>query len=216
MTLDPRAIEPVKGPRWTRARLIAMLLECYGPTPRGTVDVALVAHYAQVSTRTVRRWISADPAGSRRAMIPDSRLTQLQRGPAEVERRNEQQYTHALSALESISNDAAILPAWRKQGWLDPHTVAIIAIHNRPWHQIAVTNGTRRALRELHRRGATVDHLTVPTRFDAWILMHAAMTRQAAWRVHPAAHLLQVGRTQVWMADAPPVDLHGLGSRLAR
>ena len=73
-----------------------------------------------------------------------------------MERRNEQQYRHALNALASIDDERSIMPEWRKQGWLDEHTVAIIAIHGRPWLQVAVTNGSRRALGELHRRGATV------------------------------------------------------------
>ena len=210
-----QAIRPVRGPRWTRKRLITMLLECYGPTPRGAVDVAAVAHYAGVSSSTVRRWLSKPSSGSRRPAIPKHRLTQLQRGPAEVERRNEQQYQHALTALASIDDERSILPAWREQRWLDQHTVAIIAIHQRPWRQVTVTNGSRRALSEVHRRGATVDNLVVPNRFHAQILAHAVILRQQAWRVHPAAHLLTAGRTQVWMADAPDVDL-SLLSRMIR
>ena len=205
-------IRPVRGPRWTRKRLITMLLECYGPTPRGAVDVATVAHYAGVSSSTVRRWLSKPRSGSQRLVIPKHRLTQLQRGPAEVERRNEQQYQHALAAIASIDDERLILPAWREQGWLDQHTVAIIAVQHRPWLQVAVSNGNRRALGELQRRGATVDNVVVPTRFHAQVLVHAVMVRQQAWRVHPAAHLLTAGRTQAWMADAPTVDLAALAA----
>ena len=56
-----------------------------------------------------------------------------------VERRNEQQYQHALDALGRSATSSSILPAWRKQGWLDEHTVAIVEIHGKPWHQVAVT-----------------------------------------------------------------------------
>ena len=207
-------IRPARGPQWTRRRLVAMLLECYGPTPRGAVDVAAVAHYAAVSPSTVRRWL-AKPAGSRRVAIPKRRLRQLQCGPPEVERRNEQQYRHALAALASIDDEAMIVPAWRKQGWLDQHSVVLLAIHHRPWHQVAVTNGNRQALGWVHRRGATLDNVVVPTRFHAIVLAHAVMVRQQAWRVHPAAHLLATGRTQVWMADAPAVDLATLAAASA-
>jgi predicted DNA-binding transcriptional regulator AlpA len=41
-----------------------MLLDCYGPTPRGAMDVATVAHYAGVSPSTVWRWLSQSPDGS--------------------------------------------------------------------------------------------------------------------------------------------------------
>src|SRR5688500_17809093 len=83
------AIRPVPGPRWTRKRLIGMLTDCYGPTPRGAVNVAAVAAYAGVSPSTVRRWIARGQQGNRRKpAIPKHRITQLQRGPEVVERRN--------------------------------------------------------------------------------------------------------------------------------
>ena len=214
MSGSDKVIRPARGPRWTRKRLIAMLLDCYGPTPRGAVNVAAIAQYAGVSPSTVRRWLSRSNSGSRRPAIPKHRLTQLQRGPAEVERRNEQQYQRALNALASIHDERSILPEWRKQGWLDQHTVAIIAVHGRQWLQVAVTNASRRALGELHRRGATVDNLIVPTRFHAQLLAHAVMVRQQAWRIHPTAQRLSAGRTQVWMADAPPVDLAALSANV--
>ncbi len=210
------AIRPVRGPQWSRRRLAAMLLECYGPTPRGSVDVAAVAHYAAVSPSTVRRWMAKPTSGSRRVAIPKHRLRQLQCGPPEVERRNAQQYRHTLAALASIDDQASIVPAWREQRWLDEHSVVLLAIHQRPWQQIAVTNGTRQALGWVHRRGAIVDNLFVPTRFHAIVLAHAVMARQQAWRVHPVAHLLATGRTQVWMADAPAVDLVALNAAVHR
>ena len=106
-------IRPARGPRWTRRRLTTMLLDCYGPTPRGAVDVAAVAHYAGVSPSTARRWLSKPPPGSRRLAIPKHRIVQLQRGPEEVERRNEQQYQHALNAIGSIDDESSIMPEWK-------------------------------------------------------------------------------------------------------
>ena len=100
-----------------------------------------------------------------------------------------------------------ILPVWRQQGWLEQHTVAIIEIHGKPWLQVAITNANKRAMAELLRRGELTASATVPTRFHAQVLAHAVMTRQQAWRVHPTAQRLAAGRTQVWMADAPAVDL---------
>ena len=113
---------------------------------------------------------------------PKHRITQLQRGPEVVERRNQQQYQYALDALGSIGDDQAILPAWREQGWLDQHTVAIIEIHGKPWLQVAVTNANRRAMAELLRRGTLVDSLTVPTRFHAQVPVQP--TRCIARRSH--------------------------------
>jgi hypothetical protein len=208
------AIRPVRGPRWSRKKLIDMLIDCYGPTARNGVDTAAVAHYAGVSTSTVRRWIASPPAPQRRPVIPKPRLVQLQRGPTEVERRNLQRYEHALAALASIDDEASILTAWREQRWLDQHTVAVVAIRGRPWRQVAITNGSKRAVGELLRRAAMVSTLRVPTQFHAQVLAHAVMIRQQAWRVHPALERLPVGRTQVWMDDAPAVDLIDLARSL--
>ena len=182
-------IRPVPGPRWTRKRLIGMLTDCYGPTPRGAVNVAAVADYAGVSSSTVRRWIAGGQQQDRRRRkpaIPKHRVTQLQRGPEVVERRNQQQYQYALDALGSLGDDQAILPAWRQQGWLKEHTVAVVEIHGKPWLQVAVTNANRRAMAELLRRGTLVDSLTVPTRFHAQVPVQP--TRCIARRSHSPSH----------------------------
>ena len=67
----------------------------------------------------------------------------------------------------------------------------------------------------LRRRATVLDSITLPTRFHAQVLAHAVMTRQQAWRIHPTPQQLPQGRTQVWMNDAPPVDLKALARRLA-
>jgi hypothetical protein len=202
----PTLVEPVPGPRWTRKRFITMLADCYSTT--GDVDIAAVAEYADVTATTVRRWIRGSPsANGRPAAAPTARIVQLQRGPDVVERRNQQQYEHALEALAELDDETSILPAWRQQGWLDEHTVAIVDIKDKPWRQVVITKANPRALAELRRRSAIVTSLTLPTRFHAQVLAHAVMTRQQAWRVHPSPDQLAVGRTQVWMADAPAVQL---------
>ena len=137
MSPSASVIRPAPGPRWSRRRLIGMLIDCYGPTPRQAVNVAAVAHYAGVSPATVRRWIAHPPPPQRRPLIPKARLTQLQRGPVEVEQRNRQRYEHAVAAVASIGDEASILTAWREQRWLDQHTVAVVAVRGRPWLQVA-------------------------------------------------------------------------------
>lgn len=207
-------IRAARAPRWSRKRLIGMLIDCYGASPSNGVDFSAVGHYVGVSPATVRRWVGGRPAPGRRMVIPKARLTQLQCAPAEVERRNQQRYEHALAALASINDEKSILPAWRERRWLDQHMVVVIAIRGRPWLQVAITNGSKRALAELLRRGAMISAIEVPTQFHAQVLMQAVMVRQQAWRVHPALERLSVGRTQVWMDDAPPVDLTELANAL--
>lgn len=203
----------VPGPRWTRSRLTAMLLKCYGPNDRGGVNLAAVAEYAGVTPRTVQRWTSGNHNDRRhRATCPPKRIAQLQRGPELVERRNQQQYEHALAAIDSLRNGQPLQPAWEGQRWLEQHVVAIIAVYGKPWYQVAVTRASHRALTELRRRGTIIDTVDLPTWFHGQVLAHTVMTRQQAWRVHPAKEQLETGRTQVWMNDAPPVDLSALAA----
>lgn len=77
---------------------------------------------------------------------------------------------------------------------------------------MAVTRASHRALTELRRRGTIIDTVDLPTWFHGQVLAHTVMTRQQAWRVHPAKEQLETGRTQVWMNDAPPVDLSALAA----
>ncbi|MDP7739213.1 hypothetical protein [Mycobacterium paragordonae] len=201
-------VDPVAGPRWTRGRLADMLIDCYGTSPRGRVNADAVAEYVGVTAATVRRWISGGQRDRRRApLCPPKRITQLQRGPDIVERRNQQLYERALSAIGSINGDDPIPAEWDKQQWLETHTVAIGAIHGKPWYQVAVTNAGPRSMTELRRRVTVIDALEVPTWFHAQVLTHTVMTRQQAWRVHPAKTQLTSGRTHVWMNNAPPLKL---------
>lgn len=204
-------VTPVRAPRWTQKRFVDMLADCYGPSPRGPIDIAAVAAHVGVTPATVRRWLHNDRgAPSRvRAGVPRRRLTQIQRASEEVEDRNEGRYRYALSAIAQIQA-GQILPPWRDQNWLDDHIVAIVEIHDKPWHQVVVTKGNHRALAALRRRAGILQTEVTPHRFYAEALAHRVMIRQQHWRVHPAKSQLAIGRTQVWMADAPAIDLKPL------
>lgn len=208
-------VDPVPGPRWTRKRFIDMLTDCYGTTPTGNVDVRAVATYAGVSTATVRRWINGDPStNGRPAAIPPERLVQLQHGPEDVENKNQGVLEHAQLALANLDDETYILPVWREKGWLNEHAVLIVEVNGKPWRQVKVSKANHRTLTELRRRSEIVTSLTLPTRFHAQVLARAVMARQDAWRVHPSAEQLEVGRTQVWMADAPAVPLASLADTI--
>lgn len=201
-------IEPVPGPRWTRGRLADMLLDCYGLDPQGRLDAGAVAEYVGLTPATVRRWIAGGQRNRRRATsCPATRIAHLQRGPDIVDRRNKQLHERALAAIASINAGEEILPEWVQQQWLNPHLVVIGAVYGKPWYQVAVTNGSDRAMTELRRRVTVIASVEVPTWFHGQVLVNAVMTRQQAWRVHPAKTQLSIGRTHVWMNDAPPVDL---------
>lgn len=207
--------EPVPGPRWTRKRFNTMLADCYGTNAAGDINVDAVAEYAGVTTTTVHRWIGSDNApNSRHTAAPPARITQLQRGPDNVESLNTGAFERAQLILANLDDDTYILPTWRESGWLNEHAVIIVEVNNKPWRQVVVTKANTRALTEIRRRSVIVTGLALPTRFHAQVLAHAVMLRQQEWRVHPSAEQLAKGRTQVWMADAPAVPLGSLADQI--
>ncbi len=214
MTPAARAA-PVRGPRWTQKRFVDTLIDCYGPSARGPIDVTAVASHLGVTPTTVRRWLHHDggPPSRVKARIPRHRIARLQRAAEAIERDNEGKYQYALVALDDIEAGRVLTP-WQEQGWLDQHTVAIVEIHGKPWHQVVVTKGNHRAMAALRLRARVLSTVAVPNRFRAVILAHQVMWRLQNWRVHPARSQLAIGRTQVWMADAPHVDLAAEARRL--
>lgn len=215
--MNPPRIAAVKGPRWTRKRLVGMLIDCYGPSPRGAVAVAAVAAYAGVAESTVRRWIAlgAGDSNNRRPAIPARRLTQLQLAPPDVEERSEQSLRLDLLAIANIAAGRDADPYWLEHGWLNEHTVAVIAVAGKPWRQVVNHGGSPRAITELRRRGTPIDSIAVPSRPHARVLAHAVMLTMRNWRVHPAEGMLKrAGSTMVWMDDAPPIDLAGIAQQL--
>lgn len=195
------------GPRWTRKRLVGLLESCYGVTVRGAVNADAVAQALGVTPRTVHRWMAG--SNRRKAAIPSIRLEQLVSPPTEIALRHQQQVDYAQDAVAEIGlpKGRGILPAWRTNGWLDSHVVAVIAPKGTPWRQLVVSNGSARSMTELRRRGDILDLTTVPTRFHGVVLAHEVFRTVHPWRVYPSATKLKTGRTQVWANDAPAVDL---------
>ena len=148
-------------------------------------------------------------------MAPAARIKQLPARSEGMRDRNAQQFSHASAAIAKLGDENEILPSWRSQGWLNEHTVAIVGSGG------TVAPGCRyqrvgRSLAALRRRAAVVDTIVMPTSFHAQVLTRAVMLRQQSLRrVHPAADQLEQGRTNVWMADAPAVDLAELAQWVA-
>ncbi|MDA0252551.1 MAG: hypothetical protein O3B27_06085 [Actinomycetota bacterium] len=234
MTEGLEAIESAPPPRWTHKRLIDMLAACYGTGPRGGVNVSAIADYAGVTPATVYRWIA--PGATRYQLgIPQQRIAQLQLPPPIIETRALQQYRGALKAIGKIDAGEP-WPEWEAQGWLKPHRVAVVKLHGKPWHQIMINRAHHsrprskpagpiqsapsggeinrlRAWQELHRDDITLSQVVVPHWFYAQVLARAVLVRQKWWRVYPLRRQLPIGRTRVWMSDAPPVQLRALGRR---
>lgn len=201
-------------PRWTRKRLERMLGICYGRTITGHVDVHAVADVAGVTVRTVQRWMSG--SNRRKAAIPPPRLVQLFQPAPDTERRAQQAADYARDAIEKIAlpKGRGVLPAWRSQGWLEPHVVLVLHLSGLQLFQAVITKAGGRAMEDIRRRGTIIDLTTVPTKFHATVLVNELLTRVEPWRVVPTPKMLATGRTQVWADDSPRIDLSVLAVSL--
>jgi hypothetical protein len=235
MIKGAEAVDPAPPPRWTHKRLIDMLTASYGTGPRGGANVAAIAEYAGVNPSTVHRWI-ARGATPYKLAIPHERLLQLQLPPDIHEVRAIQQYEAALSAIDAIE-DGKPWSQWMERGWLHPHVVSVVKLHGKPWHQVIVNRLNRsrpkakppagpiepapgggeinrlRAWQDLQRFRIPLSGVAVPHWFYAQVLARAVIVRQSWWRVYPLRNELPVGRTRVWMSDAPPVQLRALARK---
>ena len=183
----------------------------FGANARGGPDTRAAAKGLGVSQRTVQRWLHGQDRW--RAKIPDSRLREilwLIRPDEQVLRAERYAADYARDAVKCIRGRRGILPAWRKQHWLDPHLVVVLRLHNLGLHQVVVSRGSSRAMQELRRRGVVVDETTVDSRFHGTALAHELLQAVDPWRAVSSPALVKQGHTQTWMPDAPVPDLEQL------
>lgn len=207
-----------RRPRWTRARLAWVLAERFGRSTRtGAVDTRAVAAAMGVSQRTVQRWLHAD--GRRRAPIPAARLQQLEKAlmpNPQHARRQTQQANYAAAAIARLAGDpAAALTAWQKQGWLEEHRVAIVAVPAARVRRVVTSRVGAEPFEGRRRRGGRiVSQARVPTRFHATLLIDLVLRQVGPWRVHLPGP--RHAATITWFDDAPAVDLDALVTQLPR
>lgn len=199
------------APLWTRARLTRVMILRYGTNRQGHVNAAAAAADLNVSPRTVQRWL-AGTHGRQLAHIPPKRLEQLLQLLTPSDELLETEDAQARNAARAITNlnlpeEIGILPAWKKQNWLDPHLVVILRIKSAGIYQIATTRHTLTARKELRRRGRIVDSTTVPTRFHATLVTHHVLKEVRPWRFRPGPGAVAQGYTQAWLDDAPRIKL---------
>lgn len=198
-------------PRWTRGRLVTVLVLVWGQNQRGGVNTAAVAEAVGVSQRTVQRWLLGQNRW--RAKVPPARLEQIRTlalPEAQTLRDERDKARYAREALQqmAIPHGRGVLPAWREQRWDEPHLVAVTELPLAGIRQVNLTRVTsRRGREEMQRRGEMLDFTIVPSRFAATLLVHELLDQVQPWRVYPRARRPRQGPTQSWLADAPLIDL---------
>ena len=198
-------------PRWTKRQLEVAFAACYGTTGDGSVDIDYVAAAFGVTRRTVQRWLRGSPR--KKAAIPAARLQQLQYPLPEIRRTEQQALANARTVLGGLDlpRGRGVRKEWRDRQWMDPHVVAMLRPRgSTSLLQVAISRGAPRPVAELRRRGSFEDFVTVPTRFHADVLVGEILGLVDSWRLYPDDRVVEAGRTRVWAAWAPPVDLSAI------
>lgn len=215
----PLQLSPQGYPLWTRAQLEHRLVAAAGRS-RGVLhderrgpNTAVAGKYLGISERTVRRWMVGDPdevvgmrTHSREAVYRRLRPS---------ERKIQQEHLDRVYALEALAElrlpkrRQRIPEAWREQGWLETHMVAVL---DKPYlhaRQITALRIDHRNLQRMNNRGKVLSFTEVPTWFHAAVLLAAALEEVDVWRVRVPRSFLkyQQGENYCWTADAPEVDL---------
>lgn len=211
---------PSTGQLWTRSRLVRLLAARFGPgTHSSEVDTAAVAQALGVSRRSVQRWLHTS-SGRSLARIPEARLEQLLvlvRPSPELLAAEQVQARYAEKAIANLglARGRGILPAWRKQRWIEPH---VVLVRELTWRgvrvrQLSVVRADRRD--ELLRSGGRlIDQVEVPSKFHATAVAQHALGQVGLWRIHATKDQAPVGMTQVWTRDAPGTQLEGWAAQL--
>lgn len=216
---QPLQLSPGGHPMWTRGQLEHRLVAAAGRS-RGVLyderrgpNTAVAGKYLGISERTVRRWLVGDP-DEVVGMRPASReAVHLRLRPSERKLQQEQlDRAYALEALAELrlpKRRQRIPDAWRDEGWLAPHMVAVL---DKPYlhaRQITALRIGERNLQRMNHRGQVLSFTEVPTWFHATVLLAAALEAVDVWRVRVPRSFLkyQQGENHCWMADAPEVNL---------
>ena len=189
---------------WGDRRLgvvLALAFDAFGR--RGRADANKIAAAAGVSPSTVRRWI--------RGPLPERRRAEIARlvlPPSSALEQEQRELSYARDALRDIYGLEAtpVDEAWRRQGWLEPHLLAVVHIDRLGIcvARIARADGDQKTLERMRAGGGVIiDQDIFPNRFAAQVAKGELLEQVAAWRVVLPHGTLPRGRTEAWLADAP-------------
>lgn len=205
-----RADHPTEPERpWDEGRLGTVLSNSYAAFGRrGRVDATRAAAQLGVSPSTVRRWV--------RHGIPARRLPEIQERilpPASMFTQEQRELAHARESLwDIVDRGAPVNPAWVKQGWLKPHTLAIVLLRDRGVcvPRISRTGSDRSGERLTAAGGIIIEQLEFRNRFRAQVAKGELLEAVRDWRIVIPSGQIHPGRTQAWLADAPRPSLDHL------
>lgn len=197
---------------WGEGRLGTVLSNSYAAFGRrGHVDAPRAAEALGVSASTIRRWV--------RNGVPARRLPDIQERilpPHAMFAQEQRELDYARDSLwDIVDRGAPINPAWIKQGWLKPHTLAIVLLRARGVcvPRISRTGSGRSGERFTAAGGIIIEQLEFRNRFRAQVAKGELLEAVRDWRIVIPSGQIHPGRTQAWLSDAPRPSLGDLRDR---
>lgn len=194
---------------WDEGRLGTVLSNSYAAFGRrGRVDAPRAAAALGVSPSTIRRWV--------RSGVPARRLPEIQQRilpPDSMFAQERRELEHARESLwDIVDRGAPVNPAWIKQGWLKPHSLAIVLLRDRGVciPRIARTDSDRSAERLTATGGLIIEQHEFRNRFRAQVAKGELLESVRDWRIVIPSGQIHPGRTQAWLKDAPRPTLQEL------
>lgn len=191
---------------WGDRRLASFLANALGTFGRRAfLDANSAAERLEVSPSTIRRWVRNGVPKRRRDQV--AAILYPNKAILDQEHR---ELEYAREALWDISGRGApVTAAWKKQGWLRPHLLTVVRLHDRG---ILLARITRPGSGEMSRRlradgGEVVEEEEFRNRFWAQVAKGELLEAVDPWRVLVQVGQLSRGRTQAWHEAAPRPSL---------
>lgn len=193
--------EPLRGPQLQST--LANGLNVFGRRVR--LDAGAAGERLGVSASTVRRWVRNGVPARRRAEVLGLVAPTAQRLEQE-----EHELRSAREALWDISGrGAGVNPAWKRDGWLEPHMLTIVLLQDRG---VLVPRITRGGSKDSSRRlradgGVVIESIEFRNRFRAQVARGELLQAVSEWRVVVPAGGISRGGPQAWLQEAPRPSL---------
>lgn len=202
----------------TSEQLAGVLGGSFGWSRRsGRPDTAAVAAELGVSRATVNRWLRKDRAGQ--SSFPAARLDELLRVGRPDPRALRQEQIDLVRARQALANmkrrpRRAVLPEWHERGWLFGHYVAVVAHPQLGLRGLVSPRAEDELLRRASAGGVVQQRVTVSSRFNARLVVDAALGEVDRWRFVPKSMPRgELRRTWMWL-DGVDVDLVDVAARV--
>lgn len=200
-----RPVDPAKQREiWSGPRLALVLGYFFQGSHRAVhhVDAKIVGAAVGVTAGTVRRWA--------REGLPLRRLEAFEGkilpAPIALE-QDHRELSYARAAVDEINDRSrSINPAWKEQRWLEPHSLGIVRFEHLGIcvPRLSRADGeSKTSARARAGSGVVIEEYLFGNRLSAQVAKGELLEALLPWRLVLPPGIIDRGRTEAWLEDAP-------------